>query len=193
MSITRALGWTALVVAAVATGVIATRPVMQTLLNHSMIQAGPWRTTLSAGSAEANIYERAAIAIAGLYALSRQETLYYTAFVDSDGQPLDGRCDYRLRGLPLPARWWSLTMYGAEHYLVPNSADLYSRHADNLEFEADGSFYIPVSAQAQSRNWLPAPDDGEFSITARLYNPDPAVFRDLSAVALPEIRRGACR
>lgn len=193
MSITRALGWTAFVLAALVTGVAAIRPIMITLLDRSLIHDGPWRTTLTAGSREANFYERAAIAIGGIYALSKEETLYYTAFSDSEGRPLDGRCFYEVSGRPLPARWWSLTMYGADNYLVPNAAGVYSRHADNLQFEPDGSFAMPVSATPQARNWLPAPAQGEFSITARLYNPDPAIFKDLTAVALPQILRGTCR
>jgi hypothetical protein len=166
---------------------------MGALMERMAIHDGPWRTTLSAGASGANPYERAAIAIAGLYALGKDETIYYTAFTDSEGRTLDGRCDYAVRGRPLPARWWSLTMYGADHYLVPNAAGVYSRHANSLEFAADGSYLMPVSAGPQDRNWLPSPDRGAFSITARLYNPDPAIFKDLTAVPLPRIERGDCR
>ena len=193
MSIKRGLGWAALVGAALATGVLTVKPVIGLVLDRLAIRAGPWRTTVATGSTEANPYERAAVAVAGLYALSKEETLYYTAFIDSEGRPLDGRCDYQLAGRPLPSRWWSLTLYGADHYLVPNTANVFSRHANNLEFEADGAFVVPVSAQAQARNWLPAPAQGAFSITARLYNPAPAAFADLTAVPLPTITRGACR
>lgn len=186
-------GHVVLVLAAMATGLVTVKPVMKVLMNRMTIAAGPWRTTLAAGSESANPYERAAIALVGLYALGRQETLYYTAYDDSDGRPLDGRCDYALAGRPLPARWWSLTLYGADNYLVPNAANLYSRHANNLETADDGAYAVAVSATPQPKNWLPSPAEGNFSITARLYNPDPAVFADLSNVALPTIARGACR
>ena len=185
-------GWAALVVAALVTGVVSVKPTVRLLVERSAIKDGPWRTTLTAGAADANPYERTAIAVAGLYALGKQETLYYTAFADSEGRPLEGRCDYTLAGSPLPARWWSLTMYADDNYLVPNAPGIYSRHAGNLAFEPDGSFVVAVSAREQARNWLPAPA-GAFSITARLYNPDPAVFADLTKVALPAIVRGSCR
>jgi hypothetical protein len=136
---------------------------------------------------------RGAIAIAGLYALSREETVYYTAFTDSEGRELDGRCDYTLAGRPPPSRWWSFTLYGADHYLVDNPAHVYSRHAGNLALESDGGFRIAVSPAPQPRNWLPAPASGGFSITARLYNPEPALLRDLAGAPLPTIERGACR
>lgn len=193
MSITRAAGWAALVIAALATGVAAVKPVMGALMERLAIHDGPWRTTLSAGSNDANLYESAAIAVAGLYALSKEETIYYTAFTDSQGRTLDGHCDYRVSGVALPARWWSLTMYGADNFLVANAANIYSRHANSLAFEPDGSYVVAVSSNTQPRNWLPSPEQGAFSITARLYNPDPAIFRDLTTVALPKIECGACR
>lgn len=185
--------WAGVIVGGVVAGVLATRPIVGAIVERTAIHAGPWRTNVATGSADASLYERAAIAVAGLYALSKDETVYYTAFTDSAGAPLDGRCDYRLIGLPLPSRWWSLTLYGDDHYLVENAARVYSRHAGNLELGPDGGYVVPVSAQPQPRNWLPAPAAGGFSITARLYNPDPRIFRDLARVGLPAIERGACR
>jgi hypothetical protein len=193
MSIKRLAGWALLVAAAVAAGVLSVRPAMRAVLEASAVRSGPWSTVAGAGSAEANFYERAAIAIAGLYALSREETVYYTAFTDSEGRELDGRCDYTLAGRPPPSRWWSFTLYGADHYLVDNPAHVYSRHAGNLALESDGGFRIAVSPAPQPRNWLPAPASGGFSITARLYNPEPALLRDLAGAPLPTIERGACR
>lgn len=193
MSINQRWRWAGVVLAGIVAGVLATRPVVEALVERSAVRAGAWRTNVATGSGDANPYERAAIAVAGLYALSKDETVYYTAFTDSDGAPLDGRCDYRLAGGPLPSRWWSLTLYGDDHYLVENPARVHSRHAGNLELEPAGAYVIAVSAQPQPRNWLPAPASGAFSITARLYNPDPAIFRDLAAVPLPRIERGACR
>lgn len=185
--------WTSLVLAACITGILAAKPVMTCMLDRLAIRNGPWRTVLGAGSADANIYERAAVAIAGLYALAKEETIYYTAFTDSDGRELDGRCDYSLTGRPFAARWWSLTMYGADHYLVENPANIYSRHANNLEFGTDRGYVVPVSAQAKPHNWLPAPADGKFSITLRLYNPEAAIHRNPGATPLPSIRRETCR
>lgn len=193
MSINQRWRWAGVVLAGIATGVLAARPIVAALVERSAVRAGAWRTSVATGSVDANLYERAAIAVAGLYALSKDETVYYTAFTDSAGVPLDGRCDYRLAGEPLPSRWWSLTLYGDDHYLVDNPARIYSRHAGNLEFDPAGAYVITVSAQSQPRNWLPAPASGAFSITARLYNPDPAIRRDPTAVALPRIERGACR
>jgi hypothetical protein len=193
MSINSALRWTGLVLAAAVTGALAAKPIVAAVLDRTAIRNGPWRTSLTTGSASANPYERAAVAVAGLYALSQDETIYFTAFTDSDGRALVGACDYRLAGRPLPARWWSVTLYGADHYLVENAAGIHSRHARSLELEADGSYVVAVAAARQPRNWLPAPAGGAFSLTLRLYNPGAALRSDLGAVALPVIAREACR
>ena len=187
------LKWAGFVLAVCLTGVLATKPIIAQMIDRTAIRNGPWRTSVNAGSVDANIYERAAVAVAGLYALAKEETIYYTAFTDSAGVPLESRCDYTLTGRPFPARWWSLTMYGADHYLVGNSANIYSRHASNLEFEPDRSYRVQVSSQAKPRNWLPAPEDGEFSITLRLYNPEAAIRENLATVELPGIQRETCR
>lgn len=193
MSISPGWRWAATIAAGIAAGVLAAKPVVVAVVDRGAIASGPWRTFAATGSAEASVYVRAAVAVAGLYALSRNETVYYTAFTDSSGRPLDGSCDYVVSGRALPARWWSLTLYGADHYLVASEPGIHSRHAGNLTLATDGHFDIPVSAAPQPGNWLPSPASGAFSISARLYNPEPAVLADLTAVALPAIERKACR
>lgn len=193
MSISQGWRWAATIAAGLAAGVLAAKPVVLAVVDRTAIASGPWRTFAATGSADANLYERAAVAVAGLYALSRDETVYYTAFTDSADEPLDAACDYVVTGRALPARWWSLTLYGADHYLVANEPGIHSRHAGNLTLAPDGHFDIPVSATAQPGNWLPAPAQGAFSISARLYNPEPAVLADPGKVSLPAIERKACR
>lgn len=183
---------TALVLAALVTGVLMSKPVISTMIDRSALHNGPWRTSLVAGSADAGLYVRAAVAVAGLYALAKEETIYYTAFTDSDGETLSGACHYLLTGSPPASRWWSLTLYGADHYLVPNPGNIYSRHAANLAFNSDGSYQLRIAATVMPGNWLPSPPRGAFSITLRLYNPAPMVYQNLSRVALPEIRREHC-
>jgi hypothetical protein len=189
----KALGWLIVGVAGIATGVAATRPVVRWLIERSMIHDGPWLTSATTGSAAGGPYERAAVAIAGLYALSKEETVYYTAYSDDDGRPLDGACDYVVLGAKLPARWWSLTLYGPDDFLVANSAHVYSRHAANLAFDDGGRFTVRVSAHDQEKNWLPSPASGGYSLTLRLYNPQPQLVAHLESAQLPSIGRERCR
>ena len=83
------------------------------------VSNGPWTTSLYTGSSEGGPYLRARVAVHGLLALSREETVYYTALRDSDGAMLNGNCTYRLEGRDPPTRWWSITAYGADDFLIP--------------------------------------------------------------------------
>lgn len=161
------------------------------------LRSGPWRTSLTTGSAEASAYTRARVAVAGLLALAPSETIYFTAVDDSDGEPLRANCDYRLVGGGLPARWWSVTAYAADHFLIPNDAGVYSISRTSVRREAQGGpWTASVSSRASEGNWLPSGrpgDAGAFSLTLRLYNPAPSVARDPARVVLPSIVREACR
>jgi hypothetical protein len=149
------------------------------------------RTSLYAGSSEGGPYLRASIALHGLLALNRHETIYYTAATDSDGNALAGNCVYLIEGRDPPARWWSITAYGADDFLIPNAAERYSVSMNSVARRADGSFTATLSKGEGGANWIPIAD-GRFNVSMRLYNPDPAVAADPAHVALPAIRKGTC-
>ncbi|MEI9887029.1 MAG: DUF1254 domain-containing protein [Rhizomicrobium sp.] len=112
------------------------------------VSDGPWKTSLTTGSRDAGMYQRAAVAVHGLLALNRSETIYYTAGADSDGAALSGACVYRIDGRDPPARWWSITAYGADDYLIPNRAGLYSVSRNSVARGDDGRFAVRVSKDA---------------------------------------------
>jgi hypothetical protein len=152
---------------------------------------GPWHTSLFAGSSEGNPYLRAFIAVHGLLALSREETIYYTATDDSDGHALDGHCSYRLEGSALPARWWSITAYGADDFLIQNAADRYSASMNSVARRTDGTFAVTLAQRQVEGDWIPVAA-GRFDLTIRLYNPRTDVVAEPGRVALPAIKKAAC-
>jgi len=152
---------------------------------------GPWRTSLAAGSSEGGPYLRAYVAVHALLALSRAETIYYNASEDSEGHPLDGHCSYRIEGRDPPARWWSITAYGADDFLIPNPADRYSVSMNSVARRADGSFAATVSKAQAEANWIPV-TAAPFDLMIRLYNPQPDVAADPGHLALPTIKKVAC-
>lgn len=165
-------------------------------LSGGQVANGPWRTSLVTGSPDADLYTRARVAVGGLLALAPEETLYWNADVDDEGARLDARCDYRVEGGELPARWWSLTAYGADHFLIPNDAGRYSFSQTTLAREPGGPWVLRVSTAPQAGNWLPsgrAGAAGPFALTLRLYNPEPALREHPARAALPRIAREACR
>jgi len=132
-----------------------------------------------------NYLGRALIAIGALAANVRRETIYPLATTDSRGRPLDGTHSYRIRfprGQLPPARaFWSITMYGADRYLVENEIDRYSigDRTPGLRRGGDGSLTILVAHRrpdgAAGANWLPAPR-GRFRLAMRLYEPRRSVL-----------------
>jgi hypothetical protein len=155
------------------------------------VSDGPWRTSLYTGSSEGGPYLRANIAVHGLLALRREETVYYTAAGDSDGNALDGNCTYRIEGRDPPSRWWSITAYGGDDFLIPNTLDHYSVSMNSVARRADGTFMVTVSKATTEANWIPVVT-GRFDLMIRLYNPQATVVTDPAHVALPTISKASC-
>ena len=152
---------------------------------------GAWHTSLLAGSAESGPYLRAVIALHGLLALNRSETIYYSATHDDARNALDGACVYRITGRDPPARWWSITAYGADDFLITNPAGRYSVSQNSIRRRADGSFVVLARKNADAANQI-ALGAGAFTLTLRLYNPSAAVAADPAHVALPDIEKVSC-
>jgi hypothetical protein len=157
------------------------------------IKVGAWTSNPLVGSVQADMYLRAAIARTGLFALSKNEALYYTAFTDEDGQPLRPECDYVIEGVDLVARWWSITAYDEHHFLIPNDLNRYSYNMKNLRRDEQGRYKIHLSGTPKDQNWLPAAKKGTMSLTLRGYNPAPALAENMGNAELPKIIKVECR
>ncbi|HJW42228.1 MAG TPA: DUF1214 domain-containing protein [Rhizomicrobium sp.] len=155
------------------------------------VSDGPWRTSLEAGSANGGMMLRARVAVHGLFALNRSEAIYYTAATDSNGTALSGACVYRIEGRDPPARWWSITAYGGDDYLIPNAAGIYSASMHSVKRDAGGRFAVTVSKAQMPGDWIPI-GDGRFSLSIRLYNPQASVAAEPAHVALPTIIKARC-
>ena len=103
------LGILAVIVLGTAIGIGSAAVAMKMVYNIGTVKNGPWRTNLTAGSRQANMYTRAAIALFGLFALNQSETIYYSARADDSGQRFSGDHIYRIEGKAPEARWWSIT------------------------------------------------------------------------------------
>lgn len=111
-----------------------------------------------------------------------QQVMYYPYAADPSGAPADGSkhaytITFRPNATP-PARYfWSVTMYGANHFLVPNPLNRYvlGSHPPQPRADPDGSITLylqrnPPPAERRA-NWLPAPN-GEFYALLRVYGPN---------------------
>jgi hypothetical protein len=156
------------------------------------VDDGPWQTSLAIGSANGDALTRASVALHGLFALNRSETIYYTARSDDTGAALTGACTYRVSGRDPATRWWSITAYGADDFLIPNPGKHYSVSKNSVTRDAGGTFAATVSAKQAPADWI-AVTDAPFSLTLRLYNPDKSVAADPAHAKLPAITKVSCK
>jgi hypothetical protein len=140
----------------------------------------------SAGWPGRDSLSRAASAKAGLGILAPQEAIYPFAYVDDDGELLDGRRSYRLtfspEELPKACYSWSLTVYALPNYrLVKNLIDRYCwGSASRQQTSANG--YLQLSLQPdqptdRTSNWLPTPRTGNFALALRVFGPSESLLR----------------
>lgn len=160
-----------------------------------LIRNGAWYTGLTYGSEQAGMYTRAAIAIEALFALNRSEVIYYTADTDDTGQLLRSSFDYRIEGTNLDpySSWWSITVYGADNFLIPNEQNRYSYTNKNIEYDENGNFTIFLSSTPKTGNWLPTGNQKKITLFLRIYNPALSVYENLDTIELPHIITEECK
>jgi len=156
------------------------------------INLGPWATPLDAGGTHRGIYTRAVVAIRATLGLSRAETIYFAAHQDSTGAALTGNCTYRLHGPDLPARWWSITLYGRDHYLIDNPEHRYSYASANIARADKGDIDITIGPQKAPGNWLDTANVPHLVLLTRLYQPLPDAATAPAGIKLPIIERIGC-
>lgn len=155
--------------------------------SRASIANGPWRTNLTGGSEKADPYTRVAIAVNGILALRQSETIYYSARKDDQGKWLNGDRVYRIEGKKLDARWWSITLYGTDYFLIPNEFNRYSYNMNNVVYDENGRFSFYISNTPREGAWLPLNNNKRFALTLRLYNPGDSVRNNPAGVELPHI------
>jgi hypothetical protein len=193
MNVKRGLEVLGIVLVAFVIGVGSAVWVINSFSTTKAIKAGVWSTNPLIGSVQADMYLRAYIARVGLFALSKSEALYYSAFTDDDGEPLRAECDYVIEGGDLPARWWSITAYAEDHFLIPNALNHYSFNMRNVQRDEHGRYKIHLSRTPKDQNWLPAAKEGIMSLTIRAYNPAPALCENMGSAELPKITKAGCK
>ena len=170
------------------------------------VTVGVWRSEVLAGSVDASPYTRARVALGGLLALGPAETLYFVAERDEAGQPLRANCPYRVAGPAPQARWWSVTAYGDDRFLLPAPQHRYSVNSGAAgALPGEVSFVtgpappavpappaLPAPPSGPSL-WLPTPGGQGLLLVLRLYQPGPALRANLqSMVPLRITAVGGC-
>lgn len=144
-----------------------------TALAFRDVDAGGWRSDFAVGSKAADPYTRARVARHGLLALAKSEAVYFTRGTDDSGKPLREGCTYRLSGRPLPAGWWSVTLYDAASMLPANTDGAPSMDASRAGPGRWNAIIAPSRPDGDAR-WISSRNAGRFDLTLRLYMPEPA-------------------
>jgi hypothetical protein len=166
-------------------------------LAAGQVTNGPWATAKTYGTRDADVLTRARVALSGLLALPAKEAMYFTAKTDSAGRPLEGRCTYELAIPPIAARWWSVTAYEGEGWLIPNPQNTYSAGSGSLPPNSKPMIVVSPRAPTDWGAWtgkhISTGNAGSFDLTLRIYHPDKAILAHPETAVLPPIERVACK
>jgi hypothetical protein len=188
----RVLAWAAAIIAGIVLGAASAWAALELGANSFGERYGAWTHNRAAGSTAADLYTRAIIAKEGLLALSAREALYFNLAEDQDGRPLSESCIYDLTGGDLDTRWWSVTIYSDDGFLVQNGDHAHSIDASHVALGRGGVWRARVApVRGDAAYWLSSREARrDFSLTLRVYNPRPS-FQP-SAEALPVLNRLSC-
>jgi hypothetical protein len=191
----------AIIVLAVSSFFMAKAKTLKTLTDETFIFKSfeqvdaIWLFSDVVGAPAASDLVRARVAINGPLALSSQETVYFVAVHDDQGEPLLSHCTYRVTGGSIDTRWWSLTLYDRQtQNYVPNSQNRSSWNSVSIPYDENGDWTVTVSPTPQTDPWLPSQDTPEqpFDLMLRVYNPSEATRSILPNIDLPDIERLSC-
>ena len=167
----RVMAWAAAVLVGAVLGVASAWATLNLGASAFAEKYGAWSHNRAAGSEAAGPYTRAIIAREGLLALSAREAVYFSLDRDEDGRPLDESCVYELNGLPLSARWWSVTLYADDGFLAENRDNAASVDASRVGNDHPWQVRI-APVQGNAANWLSSRGAHRgFSLMLRVYNP----------------------
>jgi hypothetical protein len=156
------------------------------IVNEYMTHTGPtnWTHYTNLGRFDGHVLERAAAAAFAQMANTAETALYYNAFKDISGKPLEGRdpsgyvITFRPEQIPHPRRFWSVSAYTREaEHVIRNGPCKYNvaNCTPGLRANDDGSLSIYLAKQlpegVPSANWLPI-GRGEFTLWLRIYGPE---------------------
>lgn len=154
--------------------------------NWGLPAGNNWTTTSNNAAFGTDYFARTAVARSNILVNAPAETKYFYQDLDVSGQRLNSANRYTVtfpKGQTPPVDgFWSLTLYDAQHFFVPNELKRYSLGTKNknLKLGPDGSLTIYVQAQSpgpdKEANWLPAPKDADFTLYLRAYWPKTPVI-----------------
>ncbi|MCY4238333.1 MAG: DUF1214 domain-containing protein [Rhodospirillaceae bacterium] len=135
----------------------------------------PWIAGQPARSEEGNSLARARKSLCCLLAPDHREAIYYRVEKDSRSRPLRAECNYQVVGRSPDARWWSLTIYDSDFFLIETRFGRHSVNSGNVEVNSDGTYSVSVGPSQVKGAWLPTRGEGHIYLLLRAYYPGTAL------------------
>jgi len=159
--------------------------------SNSQRTIGNWKTVdKDKDLSTADLLTIAQVAVYGPYALTKKEVIYLSTSTDSEGNALDPKSDYVINGKKLDAKYWSITAYDENGFLIKNPIHKYGYNLEDVKYEADSTSYkINLSGTEKKENWLPINNVQKTSLIIRLYLPSEKLRENLTVETLPTIQK----
>jgi hypothetical protein len=158
---------------------LAQAKIMEYFKKAAVPQNGWVVLTKNIGEYGNDYIQRALVTAVGLGANRPKDAIYPTTEKDADGHDYDGTKNYVMHfdkgQLPPVSAFWSLTMYDASYFFVPNPINRYtvssrSKFVTNADGSIDLYLQPETPGKAKEANWLPTPK-AKFIPMLRLYWP----------------------
>ena len=171
--------------------VLASRAIQAAGQNKNLVlRNAEWGYFASMDLAD-NDLQRAFIGRIGLFALQDSEAIYFIAKHDNEEKPLNANSRYLIEGQALDAAYWSITLYGEDHFLIPNEEKRFSYNQVNVQYidSLKGRFQIQLGGKKTMENHLPMHGEQQVNLLLRLYQPSSELYTNREGIALPSIKR----
>jgi len=156
------------------------------------VQLGPWTAWPDIGAPAPNPYTRGHIAREAALQLGRSEGLQFIASIDSEGEPLDLACSYRLDGRVPISSFWTLVAVDADWVNLAAPGTDPALRSSQIAREPNGALRIHVGTILRPGNWLELDGAGPFRIALTLYDTMALSGFGSSDATLPTITREGC-
>lgn len=156
------------------------------------IEIGPWAAWRDAGSPTPDPYTRAFVSRNGALQLGASEGLQLVATTDSDGQPLDRACRYRIDGTTPVATFWTLVPTAPDGTPIARPGGPAGFNSGRIARAEDGSMQLYVSKTLSPFNWLEITGEGAFVLALTLYDTSSFAGVGPTVATLPSIIRETC-
>lgn len=153
-----------------------------------------WHSNWSIGTDVLDPYTKAWVSRYGLFALRRDEAVYFNTKHDSSGQPLKEGCTYTTTIPEQPGEWWSLTAYNSAGFLPKNAdASLSFDALKAADLQTRQVILTSTSPAGEDAAWVSTRGAGTFDLTLRVYLPtSEAIANPEAHFQMPAIDRVSC-